>query len=81
MTLLCYYDAYLTNLVLSSVTHKIRCTVNVKSARRFLIKKDQLSAKWQRRLNAQKEKYHDDPENKRQAVKKGYDDKKEYIKQ
>lgn len=41
----------------------------------------QLLARWKRNLDAKKRKYHEDPEKKRQAVKKGYHDKSKFKKQ
>ena len=58
---------------------KVHCTFNDKSAIISLLKKKWLSKKRQRDLNLQKEKYN--PEKKRQAVKRKYDDKKESVKQ
>ena len=41
----------------------------------------QLLARWKRNLDAKKRKYHEDPEKKRQAVKKGYHDQNKFKKQ
>ena len=47
----------------------------------MFIKKKRLSAKRQRILNLQKRNYHENPENKRKAENRRYDDKKESVKQ
>ena len=60
---------------------KVHCTVNAKNAIKCSLKKERLLAKRQRDLDGKKRKYHDDPEKKKQAVKKRYSDKKESIKQ
>ena len=50
---------------------KVDCSVNARSTIKGSLKKEQLSAKWHRELYAKKRKYHEDPEKKRQAVKRG----------
>ena len=46
----------------------------------MFIKKEPQSAKWQKDLNLQIGKYHENPEKKKQAMKRRYDDKKESVK-
>ena len=53
-----------------------QCTVNARNPIKCSLRKDRLSPKGQIDLNAKNRKY-DDPEMKRQAVKKRYEDKKE----
>ena len=74
-----YYNAYPMTLYFQLQFIKFHCTVNVKSAIKCLLKKEQLSAKWQRDLNLQKRKYHGNSE--KTGIEKRHDDKKEFVKQ
>ena len=60
---------------------KVNCTINGKSAIKCSLKKKRLSAKQQRDLNLQNRKCHENPEKKKQAEKRRYDDKEESVKQ
>ena len=75
-----YYNANPITLYFPLQFIKCQCTVNAKSVIKCLLKKERLPAKRQRYLNLLKRKYHENPEKKRQAMKKRYDDKKESIK-
>ena len=57
---------------------KVHCTVNAKNAIKCTLKKKRLSTRREKDLLA-KTKYHDDPEKKRQAVKKRNHDKDESV--
>ena len=48
---------------------------------KYLLKMERLLEKQKRNLKAKAIKYHDDPQRKKQAIKKRYEDEKESIKQ
>ena len=60
---------------------KVDCTINPRTAIKCSLRKDILLARWHRDLKAKKRKHHDEPEKKKQALKKRYEDKKEPMKQ
>ena len=60
---------------------KVHCSGNSKTAIKCSLKKEQLSARRERDLGTKKRQYHNDPEKKRDAAKKRYNNKKESIKQ
>ena len=76
-----WYNAYPWTLYFQVQFIKVHCTVNAKNAIKCSLKKERLLANRRRDLDGKKIKYQDDPEKKRQAVKKRYSDKKESIKQ
>lgn len=76
-----YYNAFPMSLYFQIKLTKIHYTVNTQSTIKCQLRKERLSAKWYRNLNAKKEIYHDDPEEKIQHAKKRFDDKKESIAQ
>ena len=76
-----YYNAYPLTLYFQIQSIKVDCTVNTRTAIKCSLRKEIFLARRHRDLKAKKRKYHDEPEQKRQAVKKRCDDKKESIKQ
>ena len=58
---------------------KVHCTATAKNAIKSILKKERLSAKWEKNLLAKKRKY-DNPVKKMQAFKKRYHDKSKSIK-
>ena len=60
---------------------KVEWTINAKTAIKCSLRKEILSARRRRDLKAEKRKYYDEPEQKRQAVIKRCENKKESIKQ
>ena len=65
-----YYNAYPLTLYFQMQFIKLDCTVNARIAIKCSLKKEILLARGYRDLKAKKKKYHDEPEQKRQAVKK-----------
>ena len=68
---LVYYSAYPMTLYFQLQFRKVYCTVNAKSPIKCLFKKERLSAKLQIDLSFQKRKYHEIPEKKIDAQRKG----------
>ena len=60
---------------------KVEWTINAKTAIKCSLRKEILSARQRRDLKAEKRKYYDEPEQKRQAVIKRCENKKGSIKQ
>ena len=58
---------------------KVHCTATTKNAIKSILKKEHLSARWEKNLLAKKRKY-DNPVKKMQAFKKRYHDKSKSIK-
>ena len=76
-----YYNTNPLTLYFRVQFMKVHCTENAKIAIKSLLKKEGLSARQERDLNARKRKNHDDPaKKKRKAVRERYYDK-ETIKQ
>ena len=76
-----YYNVYPLILYFQMKFIKVHCTVNSRSAIKYLLKMERLLEKQKRNLKAKAIKYHDDPQRKKQAIKKRYEDEKESIKQ
>ena len=65
-----YYNAYALTLYFQMQFIQVDCTVNARTAIKCSLRKKILLARRHRDLKAKKRKYHDEPEKKRQAVKK-----------
>ena len=76
-----YYNAYPVTLYFQMQFIKVEWTINAKTAIKCSLRKEILSARRCRDLKAEKRKYYDEPEQKRQAVIKRCENKKESIKQ
>ena len=77
-----YYNIFPLTLYFQVQFIKFPCTATAKNAIKYELKKDQLSARWEKDLLAKKRKYLENPEmKKKQEVKKRYDDNSKAIRQ
>ena len=67
-----YYNTFPLTLYFPAQIIKVQCTANTKNAIEYALKKEPLSERLEKIKLAKKRKYYEDPEKKRQAVKKKY---------